>query len=262
MRRPYVIAAMAVVVAFVLVGGVLLAKHTLDTLAANPHASPAKPKPPMPKPSITTPAPQSSPSDEPPAPPVKSLSPTPAKPTPTGPPQGPRPCKYEGSAASTSQVRSALESAAAYKVWRTVEISVPASLVKAVAKHESGWQSNAVSCDGAYGLMQVMPATETWLNERFKDTLGGYQDRKTLTGNSRLGSAYLQWLVRKLGDDHFGGDYTLRPCASADDPCLLNAVISAYEVGYDTVGKRLAAHQGFANPDYVANVRYWMAAAL
>lgn len=258
MKRGYLIGAMALVVASVLVGGVVLAKNTLDALAANPHASP---KPSM---SMAAARPSPSPSEEPPPPPrpSKSAAPASAKPTPTGPPPGPRPCKYEGSAASTTQVRSALDSAAAHRVWTVSEVSVPAGLIKAVAKHESGWQSNAVSCDGAFGLMQIMPATETWLNNRFSGTLGGYQDRKTLTGNARLGSAYLQWLVKFLADNHFGGDYALRPCATADDPCLLNAVISGYELGGQTVLDRLKAKQGFVNPDYVANVRYWMAVKL
>lgn len=38
--------------------------------------------------------------------------------------------------------------------------------MKAIAKHESGWQSNAVSCDGAYGLMQLMAQTEKRANRR------------------------------------------------------------------------------------------------
>jgi soluble lytic murein transglycosylase-like protein len=256
-KRGYLIAIMAVVVAFVLVGGFFLARGALDALAANPHASP---KPSRVQAAPTSAAPSPSPSEEPP--PVKSFSPAPAKPTPTGPPIGPKPCKYEGSAASQSQVRTALENAAAYKVWTTSNVSLPASLVKAVAKHESGWQSNAVSCDGAYGLMQILASTQDWLNNRFQGTLGGTQDRKTLTGNTRLGSAYLQWLVKFLADNHFGGDYTLRACATSEDPCLLNAVISGYEVGGQMVLDRLKAGQGFANPDYVANVRFWMAAKL
>ncbi|HZM76662.1 MAG TPA: lytic transglycosylase domain-containing protein [Candidatus Limnocylindrales bacterium] len=179
-------------------------------------------------------------------------------PTPTGPPQGRKPCRLEGTKYSESQVKTALEAAAKYKVWRTVQISVPTDLVKSIARHESGWQSNAVSCSGAYGVMQVLPATADWLNTRFVDTLGGKQDYRSLSGNTRLGSAYLQWAIKKISDDHFGGDYTLRPCATSTERCLLNAVISAYEVGEGETSKALASGSGYPNPEYVGNVRWWM----
>lgn len=243
---------MAGIVALVLVGGFFLARSALDALASNPSASPSVSPSQSRSPS---PSPSPSPSVSPTPSPTRSVTPSPSR---TGPPEGPRPCRYEGKAATQAQVKSALEAAAAYKVWRSVSISVPSSLVKAVAKHESGWQSNAVSCQGAFGVMQVMPETAGWLNERFADTLGGQQNYRSLSGNTRLGSAYLQWTVKKIGDDHFGGNYSLKACAPSER-CLLNAVISAYEVGEATTSAALAAGRSWPNPDYIANVRYWMA---
>jgi hypothetical protein len=99
-----------------------------------------------------------------------------------------------------------------------------------------------------------------WMNQRF----GTSYDVHTLTGNTMIGSAYLQWLVKYFADAYFG-TYTLNAddCVSGDPaipdyktPCLLNAVIAAYNYGYGAVD----TDNGIVipNPQYVSNVRALM----
>ncbi|HCT78472.1 MAG TPA: lytic transglycosylase [Micromonosporaceae bacterium] len=251
-KRKHALWAMAAVVVLILAGGVVLvARSALTALAKSPSV-PSSPS------TYRSPSPSPSPSESPSPSPSLSQKPSPTGPPP--PPPAPKPCRYEGKRASESQVKAALEAAAAKEFWQnSAKISLPPKLIKAVAQHESGWQSNAVSCAGAYGVMQVMPDTQTWMNQRF--AIEPNYDRKTLTGNTMLGSAYLQWLIKEMGDKHFGGDYAIRSCATSTDKCLLNAVIAAYEVGHQAVHDELTDGDSvhYPNPDYVANVRYWMA---
>lgn len=68
------------------------------------------------------------------------------------------------------------------------EFDVPAPLIAAVIKAESGFNPYAVSGAGAMGLMQIMP--ETW------DALGGAQASPFNAGhNIRLGTKYLRELM-------------------------------------------------------------------
>lgn len=137
---------------------------------------------------------------------------------------------YEGENAPRAEVGSALASAAAQPFWTVSQVSLPPRLVKAVAEQESGWQSAIIACDGGIGTMQVMPNTAAWMNQRFDTSY----DVDTLGGNTMLGSAFLQWLVKYFGDVYFGGDYTIRDADCQRLPevpdhrewCLLNAVIS------------------------------------
>lgn len=195
-----------------------------------------------------SPSPSASPS------PSKSPSPTPRRsptskprpkasrkpvsmPKPPEPPAPPASCtvRRTGTAASRSTVVSALTDAAALRPWQhtspiTPEISVPLSLVEAVAWQESGWQSNVISCIGAVGLMQLVPATATWMNNRFGDDY----DLNTVDGNAALGSVHLQWLIKYFGDVYYGSHYDLAP-GTRDNPSLLDAVLAAYNVGYGNV---------------------------
>ena len=41
---------------------------------------------------------------------------------------------------------------------------VPAALAEAIAWQESGWNNDEVSGAGAVGIMQIVPATWTWIN--------------------------------------------------------------------------------------------------
>ena len=171
-------------------------------------------------------------------------------------------CPYhEGTDAAKSTVGNALETAAAKPFWTTSAVTLPTKLIKAVAWQESGWQSTIMACDGGIGTMQVMPNTATWMNGRFDTNY----DVHTLSGNTMIGSAYLQWLVKYFGDVYFNSTYSLNAddCVSGDPlipdyktPCLLNAVIASYNYGYGAVD----TDQGIKipNPQYVSNVRALM----
>lgn len=198
--------------------------------------------------------------------PTRRPVPTPSRKPPTEtqlppPPKPPAPgCtgpKYVGTPASREQVKTALEAAAARTYWPTSapQIKVPANLVKAVAWQESGWQSNVVACDGGVGLMQVMPDTARFVNQRFGQSynIDNYQD------NAFLGANYLAWLIKYFGDVYFQGNYDLT-VRDPDNPVLLDAVIAAYNVGFGNVD----TSQGLVIPNrqYVNNVEALMSNCL
>ena len=142
---------------------------------------------------------------------------------------------------------------------------LPASLVKAIAWQESGWQSGILACDGGIGTMQVMPATVTWMNGKFS----AKSDANTLDGNVQLGTQLLDWLVAYYGDSSFDGKYDLGPDANGKTP-LLDLVIAAYNAGagnvhYNTVTDPatnvVTGSLVIPNPGYVANVKALMSSA-
>ena len=69
------------------------------------------------------------------------------------------------------------------------------SLVRAVAWMESGFQWNVVSSAGAWGVMQVMPATWRFV----ENVLLGENVRRTARGNIRVGIVYLRHMLRLFG---------------------------------------------------------------
>lgn len=210
----------------------------------SPSASP-KPKP---KPTRTTTAPLATPK-----PPTETQVPPP----PPKPPASGCTPSYRGTQATRSQVKSALSDAAARTYWPTSapDIKIPLTLMKATAWQESGWQSNIVACDGGIGLMQVMPATADWMNQRFGQSydIDDYQD------NAYLGGTYLAWLTKYIGDMYFESDYRLDAalCTSELNSCLLNAVIAAYNYGHGAVARE-GEPLTIPNPQYVRNVRALM----
>jgi hypothetical protein len=187
--------------------------------------------------------------------PVKIPGPPPPAPKPD--PVTDRPCPYhEGTDAPRSEVKAALVAAANTRFWSSADITVPVNLMKAIAWQESGWQSTIIACDGGVGTMQIMPATADWMNQRFG--IDPPYDEHTLRGNTMIGAAYLEWLVKYFGDVYFNEHYTLDPAACADalSPCLLNAVIASYNYGFGAVD----TDDGIVipNPQYVRNVRALM----
>ncbi|MFE9918833.1 transglycosylase SLT domain-containing protein [Micromonospora sp. NPDC005553] len=207
-----------------------------------------------PKPKTTKKATRAAPKPRPvPKPPTETeVPPAPPKPAPSS-------CKptYKGSQASRSEVKAALTDAASRTYWpvSAPDIKIPLNLLKATAWQESGWQSNIYACDGGVGLLQVMPDTATWMNQRFEKSykIDAYQD------NAYLGATYLAWATKYIGDMYFESDFRLDPalCTSELNSCLLNAVIAAYNFGHGAVaqeGKPLT----IPNPSYVRNVRALM----
>lgn len=220
----------------------------VESMGRGPTARPSSPSP-----SRTPAAKRAAGPRATPKPPTETrVPPPPPKPAPSG-------CQpsYSGDPASRSQVKAALGDAAARTYWPTSapDIRIPSNLVKATAWQESGWQSNIVACDGGIGLMQVMPATADWMNQRF----GQSYDVRDYRDNAYLGATYLAWLTKYIGDMYFDADYRLDAdlCTAELNSCLLNAVIAAYNYGHHAVareGEPLAV----PNPQYVRNVRALM----
>ncbi|MFI7593984.1 transglycosylase SLT domain-containing protein [Micromonospora sp. NPDC049359] len=217
--------------------------------AAPSRSASASPKPSK-KPTRTSP---------PTKPRVVAKAPTETKVPPAPPKPASSSCKpsYKGTQASRADVKTALSAAAARTYWPSSapDLKIPLNLLKATAWQESGWQSNIYACDGGVGLMQVMPATATWMNQRFDQSydIAAYQD------NAYLGANYLAWLTKYIGDMYFESDFRLDAdlCTAELDSCLLNAVIAAYNFGHGAVaqeGEPLA----IPNPSYVRNVRALM----
>jgi soluble lytic murein transglycosylase-like protein len=183
-----------------------------------------------------------------------------AKPTPTEDPnnfQLPACAERDGKEVSKAKARNALTAAAARTYWPTSapKLKVPRRLVLVTAWHESGWTSNYVNCDGGRGLMQVMPDTESFINQRFEQSY----DSTDYQQNAVLGANYLAWLTKAFGDSYFKGRYDLSParCKSHKSMCLLNMVIAGYNVGRGPVDEAWASKK-LPNVQYVDVVRSLM----
>jgi soluble lytic murein transglycosylase-like protein len=147
-----------------------------------------------------------------------------------------------------AQVKSALAASAGTPFWSDQpSIILPAPLLDALAWEESGWQSTIIACDGGIGTMQIMPATATWMNQRF----GTNWNVNTLSGNTNLGAEYVEWLVRYFGDVYYNGNYSL----SNQD--LLNDIIAAYNAGPAAIDPTTGP-AGIPNWQYVNNVEALM----
>ncbi|MEV0128262.1 lytic transglycosylase domain-containing protein [Dactylosporangium sp. NPDC050688] len=161
--------------------------------------------------------------------------------------------EYKGTQLPKSTVREYLDAAAVKQFWgsntpaEVQAIRVPKRLLYGVADQESGWQSNIYACDGGVGVMQIMPNTETWMNQRF----GTSWKIGTPHDNVMLGGQYLAWAIRYFGEQL--GTFDIMGA----DPTLLNAVISAYNNGAGAVDLT-KGDAGITNWSYVNNVKALM----
>jgi Transglycosylase SLT domain/Putative peptidoglycan binding domain/LysM domain len=103
-------------------------------------------------------------------------------------------------ASSTASVAAAVMGSfdvrASIDRW-SAHYGVDARLAKALAWMESGFQAHVVSPAGAFGVMQVTPAT--W--EFVENVLVGARIPRTADGNVRVGVAFLRHLLRTFGGD-------------------------------------------------------------
>jgi peptidoglycan hydrolase-like protein with peptidoglycan-binding domain len=72
---------------------------------------------------------------------------------------------------------------------------VDANLVRALAWMESGYQTNLTSSVGAWGVMQILPPTWSYV----ETVLLGRQVARTASGNIRVGVLFLRQLLREFG---------------------------------------------------------------
>jgi soluble lytic murein transglycosylase len=77
------------------------------------------------------------------------------------------------------------------------EFGVEPSLVAAVIKAESRFDPEATSSRGAYGLMQLLPETASFVSER-TGISGDFRDPET---NIRIGTRYLSYLQSRYEGD-------------------------------------------------------------
>jgi hypothetical protein len=215
--------------------------------------------------------------------PIPTQKPPPAELPPPPPPPAPAtsgpncPQWNEEADAPPEVVRPTLAEAGARQNWRDgvtqpkgwpggpyPSITVPTDLMNAIAFTESSWRSTVIACDKGIGLMQIMPDTAPWMNQRFKRSY----DVNTVDGNAALGAMYLQWLTMYFGLYYFGSfdlDAVAPIREGGGDIRLGDVVIAAYNVGYGAVehlhGTPTADDDTLSipNPDYLSKVKQYLA---
>jgi soluble lytic murein transglycosylase-like protein len=80
--------------------------------------------------------------------------------------------------------------------WATF-YAVDRSLIRALAWMESGYQADVTSSAGAWGVLQILPSTWTYV----ETVLIGRSVPRTLSGNIRVGVAFMQELLLEFNGD-------------------------------------------------------------
>jgi peptidoglycan hydrolase-like protein with peptidoglycan-binding domain len=93
-----------------------------------------------------------------------------------------------------SAVTPATKVRALLDYW-ALQYGIDGKLVRAVAWMESGYQTNLTSAAGAWGVMQILPGTWTYV----ETVLLGREVPRTASGNIRVGVLYLRQLLREFG---------------------------------------------------------------
>jgi len=75
------------------------------------------------------------------------------------------------------------------------EYAVDPWLIMAVIREESGYDENAKSSVGACGLMQLMPDTASWINQKAGFAYDIETDIWDPLANIRMGTWYISWLM-------------------------------------------------------------------
>jgi membrane-bound lytic murein transglycosylase MltF len=110
-------------------------------------------------------------------------------------------------------------------------------LVMAVMRHESRFAANAVSERGAFGLMQIMPATQAELAGKL-----GVEETESPSNNIKAGIYHLQQLYRAIG--------------GLDEENHIRLTLAAYNAGLNRVldAQDVAAYLGY-NPQNWQSVK-------
>jgi len=80
--------------------------------------------------------------------------------------------------------------------WATY-YAVDRSLIRALAWMESGYQADVTSSAGAWGVMQILPSTWTYV----ETVLIGRSVPRTVPGNIRVGVAFMRELLGEFNGD-------------------------------------------------------------
>jgi len=105
-------------------------------------------------------------------------------------------------------------------VFESVRAGYDPLLVTAIIKAESTFNDRAVSARGAYGLMQIMPATGKYIASWNGESWNGSLSLKDPQHNIRLGIAYLKHL-----EQSFNGDRELALIAYNWGPANLSSAL-------------------------------------
>jgi peptidoglycan hydrolase-like protein with peptidoglycan-binding domain len=101
---------------------------------------------------------------------------------------------HEAKPALPPRTTTASEVPALLDYW-AAHYRVDRRLVRAVAWMESGFQTDLTSSVGAWGVMQILPGTWSYV----ETVLIGRKVPRTASGNIRVGVAYLRQLLREFG---------------------------------------------------------------
>jgi peptidoglycan hydrolase-like protein with peptidoglycan-binding domain len=112
-------------------------------------------------------------------------------------------------------------------------LGVPASLVRALAWMESGYQPNVVSDVGARGVLQTLPETRDWVEQ----VLLGHPVPETVDGDIQVGVLFLRHLL-----EDFNGDTSLALAAWYQGPAALRQ-FGVYKVTKPFVADVLALEE-------------------
>lgn len=109
--------------------------------------------------------------------------------------------------ASPPQRSASADPYGAYVAEASQRFGLPTAWIRAVMRAESAGDPGAISSAGAMGLMQIMPATWSYLRARYR--LGGdpYHPRDNIIG----GAAYLRELYDRYGSPGFLAAYNAGP---------------------------------------------------
>lgn len=126
---------------------------------------------------------------------------------------------------------------------------VDKALVYAMAKAESGFQTDAVSQKGAVGLMQLMPDTAAWCAEKLGEPLMADQLTDP-TVNIRLGAYYLSYLL-----DRYEGEESAAIAAYNAGAGRVDAWLG--DAAYSPDGKRILSSPYPETDRYIKKVAFY-----
>lgn len=120
----------------------------------------------------------------------------------------------------------------------TANVGVDPYLVAAVIRVESNYRDDPKSPKGALGIMQVMPETAEWINEREGLKLNKQEELLKPSVNIRVGTAFLGFLL-----EQFQGNQVL--------------AVASYNAGQGNVNKWLSNRIWDGQLDTVEQIPFW-----